>query len=689
MPRNTSNLNALATKLLDSGNGFKAVSFDVFDTLVHRTLPHPDTTKLPAVREVQRQLEVGSQQQDIDALFKLRLRAEHDLRSRAADSGADPECRLDDVFCEWLSRTGLDSSENAVRRLMKIEMESELKVVYPARGMPDLLDQLKNRGVLLFYTSDMYLRRWMIEKILDHCGYADTFVRGYVSCEEMKAKYSGRLFEQLLTREGLQAAELIHVGDKAEPDIQGAAKAGVHALKFSDPNVVQKQATQVYLDSLRRGNPFWEGARWSDFAIATSAHKERCEGDLRYRLGYQYLGPLFTNFVHRVLHKVKQSGTDLVLFNSREGFLLHALYHRIAAAEFQSEFPPSRYAYLTRKSIYAASLKKFGEREIDMGFHTTTPSLRNMFIRYSLPENELENIAYEAGFESLDVELHDPGKSAELKRFISHPQFISILRRTREDAAAILYDYLEQIDFWNCDKVAVVDVGWNGTAQEALAEAFCHLPENPLIEGYYMALLGGKIFKEKSNSKYFGIYHDYRKVSRGIAFSRFVELFETACRAPHATVVGFTRRENGDVTPVLKDSNSIDFEQEQKDDSLISSIQSGIFDYCDDYTRTLEFRDRKIENSSQYILFQVDRLLRFPTTEEARVLSSFSHSEDFGQSLVHVPDNTAINQTDRSGHEPTPFRRRTLWREGDMVTHPFPGLNSIYNFYRLFRTRSY
>jgi predicted HAD superfamily hydrolase len=388
---------------------------------------------------------------------------------------------------------------------------------------------------------------------------------------------------------------------------------------------------------------------------------------------------LFTNFVHRILNQVHEAGVDLVLLNSREGFLLQELYTRIAGALPETNFPPAQYAYLTRKSIYAASLKAFGDREIDMGFHTITPSLRNMFIRYSLPANELEKFALAAGFKSLDDELHDPWSSPELKTLINDPGFLAVMHSTRETAAAIVYDYLEQIGYWDCRKVAMVDVGWNGTTQEALSLAFSHLDDSPEIAGFYMALLGQKQFKATTKSKFTGIYHDYRDNGLSTPFSRFVELFETTCRAPHATVIGFKRNSTGRVLPVFKKRDSLEFQQEQKDDALIASIQCGVLDYADDYVRTMAFHDRDPAVYSDFILYKIDRLMRYPTQAEAEVLTSFSHSEDFGLSLVHVPKSKQLN----------PVRQRVLWREASMVNGPLPGLNMLFNFYRLIRTRRY
>jgi len=687
MARPPANIEEVRNALNGCGDSIKAVSFDVFDTVVQRTLPHPDFTKIPAARKLKALLAGESIDAAVSQLLQMRLDIESRQRQEAARRGCDPECRIDVVFREWISRSGLDPVSGLIDSLIEAEISAEQQVVFASRGMPELLSDLKERGMALFYVTDMYLRQGMVKELLQRCGLAGVFDRGYVSCEVMAGKYSGKLFRHILDREGLAANEIIHVGDRAEADVAGARAAGVESILFADSDEARKHAATECVTALARRNRFWEGAKWGRLNIATKPHAELCRHDMRYRIGYAYLGPLFCNFMHQAMDRLASKGADLALLNSREGFLLKEIYHRIAAAHSWNRYPPARYAYLTRKSVYGASLKSFGDRERDMGFHTTTPSLRNMCIRFSLPVEEVEPVVKECGFDSMDSEIHDPWKCPELDQLAAHPAFLRILEAARSNSASILYDYLDQIDYWNAKEVAVIDVGWNGTAQEALAVAFSDLPEAPRITGYYMALLGGKIFGKIKKSRMEGIYHDYRDTTAGIFFSRYLELFETACRAPHPTVIGFDRVGDGQVVPELKSRQSVDFQLESNDDALVSSLQSGILDYTDDYAKTLPFHEQEPVDEAQYHLYQLDRLLRFPAKGEARELTGFSHSEDFGQSLVHVA--TGNGNWDDPPPVSKKVRHRVLWPEGDKSLKPIPGLALLSNLYRLARTRRY
>ena len=684
MPESLSSASQILRAIDASARAPKVVSFDVFDTLVQRTLPHPDLTKVPAAASL---ADDGDGLSTHDLLLQ-RLQIEAAQRAAKAGTGADPECRIEEVFEEWLRLNHRDADHDAVERLIRTEIGSELKVVHAAPGFHQLLDVLRDRGVRLLYLTDMYLGRRHIEEILAACGLLSLFSGGYISCEIGRGKYSSRLFEYMLEQEDLSSKDVVHVGDRLDADIHGARNHSIRAIWYQAPDRVKRHERQSAIEQLRQNNTFWEGARWSGLNIADIHHERRARGDLRYSIGYRYLGPLFCNFLHRVQRCLARDGTERVLFNSREGFLFLEIWDRLASAS-KNPLPQAGYSHLTRKSIYLASLRSFGRREVDMAFHTTRPTLRNMLVRFSLPVEEMEPLAKESGIADLDAAIEHPWRDKCLQRLIRDPRFLEVIAREQSAHAALLRRYLDQLGFWHSSKVAIVDVGWNGTAQEALATAFCDEPDFPELHGHYMALHGSIPFDEIPKSHMHGVYHDYRQRQDGSVFSRFTELFETACRAPHPTAIGFEATEAGAVEPRFKAFDSADHLMERRSDGLVSALQCGILDYCDDYVRTLNFHDRPPEDSSAYLLYRLDRLLRFPTRQEADLLTDFSHSEDFGQSIVHVSADAQSLLSEQEQLSGQSAGLRVLWREADLMQRGVPASNILLSLYRVFYTRRF
>ncbi len=682
-----SNVEDIRSRLLAAENSLKVVSFDVFDTLIQRSLPHPDYSKTPAAKALLAECHHSNPDMTLHAVLHQRNLAESTLRSQAAEQGLDPECHIRDVFGHWVSALELQSANISIEELMELELASDQAVSFATPGMRELIEELSGFRLKLVFTSDMYYSKAMIYRLLEGCGYVGCFAEGYVSSEIKKAKYSGELFGHILLTEHLASDELVHIGDNIAADVHGAQKCGLTAWQFRDTQIESNHTTQSFLRRLRNKNPFWEGASWHGLNVGSTAHLQRAAHDPLYRISFQYLGPLFTNFVHRVIRLSIEQETQLLLFCAREGFLLQSLYSLILSRVSVTNPPAAHYAFLNRKSVYTASLHSIGPRELEMGFHTTNPTLRNMLVRFSLPVDELADLAITAGFTDLDSQLTNPLESAQLKRLLAKPQFKAIVETHRRNSSEQLTDYLDSLGFWQASRVAIVDVGWNGTVQEALSVAFGAQSECPEIYGYYMAFLKRMSSQLQPAFNCRGIYHDQSNCFSLGAFHRFVELFETACRAPHPTVSGFCVNPKGELVPEFEDIASEGYKQEKADERWVATVQAAILDYCEDYLETLPFRQGSPEDESAYILYQVDRLLRFPTREEADLLTRFGHSEGFGQSLVYVPA-----ERDGPGHEKStrpPKHHRVLWPEAEIAKKGIAGLNHLFNAARLLKTRRY
>ena len=208
----------------------------------------------------------------------------------------------------------------------------------------------------------------------------------------------------------------------------------------------------------------------------------------------------------------------------------------------------------------------------------------------------------------------------------------------REILRGLLYDYLKQFNFWNFSKITFVDVGWTGTIQESLALAYADKSEWPFIKGYYLALLDRSKAprQETKKSEFVGMFYDYRYSKNRTGIGRFTELFENATRAPHATTIGYTRGKNGKVLPRLSTASTASYNAEQLDRHLVASLQAGILDYTDEYSKTLTFHTDSPKVNQEFVIRLLDRLVRYPSKNEAQILKNFVYTNDFG-GLLFMP----------------------------------------------------
>jgi len=142
-----------------------------------------------------------------------------------------------------------------------------------------------------------------------------------------------------------------------------------------------------------------------------------------------------------------------------------------------------------------------------------------------------------------------------------------------------LYSYLAQEGFFSYQKVAWVDIGWNGTLQHFLQRTFGHETDYPQVRGYYFALvpkLHGDFFAHNQAE---GIIHDSRRCNdceRVVAECE--EIFEQGARALHGSTIGYVQQA-GRWEALLKPDHALDRQAELQANPYVEQLQVGIMQH--------------------------------------------------------------------------------------------------------------
>jgi putative hydrolase of the HAD superfamily len=140
--------------------------------------------------------------------------------------GSDPE-RLERLRdrCADEMRRALDIPELDHATARRVMLEALEFTPYP--DVEPALRDLRERGVTVVIASnwDCSLPEW-----LGPTGILDLVDAVVTSAEVGAAKPSPRVFERALGVAGVDAAEALHVGDKVDNDIEGAAAAGIRGI---------------------------------------------------------------------------------------------------------------------------------------------------------------------------------------------------------------------------------------------------------------------------------------------------------------------------------------------------------------------------------------------------------------------------------------------------------------------------
>ena len=258
-----------------SHNDVSIVSFDLYGTLVRRIVDDPRLV----FSIVEARYNVKHKQSIIN-FERDRIHAEN----KARKGKNEEDVKIKEIY------TNLPYKESICRNLMKIEKEVEVDVVLPIQENINLLKSLHDRGYQIIITTDMYLDKGTISKILDNNGidYDELFISGEIGL----SKEAGGLYRYILET---CSGKIIHIGDNSAKDVGMAEKYGIHAFQYKSQN-----------------DPF---------------------NDVSFGIGYKKVGPFLVCFCKWVGEKKKREGIDELWFVAREGYLLKNIYEALYPEE--------------------------------------------------------------------------------------------------------------------------------------------------------------------------------------------------------------------------------------------------------------------------------------------------------------------------------------------------------------------
>jgi len=184
-------------------NEHEIISFDIFDTLLVR--PYKKPTDLFWDLE-KREKAVGFAQERIDA--EKRTREKY---------FAKEDITFEQIYEEIALK---------YQYLQDKEMALEREVLECNKQICALYKHLQKEGKRIIITSDMYLSKAFLEKILEEKG-----IQGYeelfVSSETMKTKASGNMYKFICKSLHVKPGEILHIGDDLYSDGNALRKGGM------------------------------------------------------------------------------------------------------------------------------------------------------------------------------------------------------------------------------------------------------------------------------------------------------------------------------------------------------------------------------------------------------------------------------------------------------------------------------
>lgn len=596
----------------DSLRGFRAVSFDIFDTLVVRPFLAP--TDVFALLQPLVDQAVAGRRLD----FKdLRVRAEATARRLAWEREGRVEIRLEEIYRVLAD----DLDEGLLARLAEEELALEQRIARPRSEVVALFNALKAQGTRIVLASDMYLPRACVEGILAGCGICG-HERLFLSSDDYRTKASGGMYEDMLGRLGLSPGALCHIGDNPDSDKRVPEERGIRA--FLIPKVAGSADRLTLASHAQRAAGSGAGADfWRSFLHGARLADAGAEGRGSYweDLGFALVGPLVLGFARFIREHCAREGIRRIYFLARDGLIVRTLYDTL----FTGEGTRTHYLLASRRCVNFAGIHQVDDEALGFLCSGTTRLRAADFLRRIGLDAEDPHVRGPLSelFPDPREVVNDGEQYARLREL-----FRRLEARISADARRERESYLDYLDSEGLGRedAAVVDIGWHGSLQQSLVNLLHR-------EGRLQARIHGLYLGTYTHAKRScqageltlrGWLFDYGEpVDRVELFRECIEVIELLLAAPELGIVSVERRGKGFA------ARRDDSPGEAHRLAVSRGIHAGVARFARAVQALGTGADR-LAPVEGYVLGMVESLLRDPAGADIAAFGSVRHAEGFG-----------------------------------------------------------
>ncbi len=498
------------------------ISFDIFDTLIKRNINKP--------REILKTLEI-----DNFNFYKKRIKAEADARKNSSCE----EITLNDIY------QYLEYDDKTKQKLMELEIETEKKFCTTNQEIYELYKYSLEHGKTIFITSDMYLPKKTVEEILKENGYT-TYRKLYLSSEYKQTKHTGHLFQTILKEQNIDSGKLLHIGDTWKSDFISPRKLNIKSI------LLNRETKNCQFQS--------EKNKTLDYQILSSFINNHIDKnkDSYQKLGYEILGPILYGYTSWLYEQIKKDKIEKIYFLARDAKIIMEVYEKRYGKKI-----PIHYLHISRKAVVLANLQNL------QNFDDLFTRSKSLFTKVSTVKDMLH---------LLNIKGYCPHESKMLSELnnIEKQEIFNKIHKEVENYSSIqnkyFKKYLKQENF--SGRVAIVDIGWNGTSQYYLNQ---YIDDNTKLYGYYIGIYKSNEYLEYNHLHRQGyLFNQDLDMEFQSIISLNLGIFETLFLSTEESTIGY-QEQRKIITPIygIKDNT-------QHNITLIQKIQDSAKAFVND-----------------------------------------------------------------------------------------------------------
>ncbi len=613
----------------------RAVSFDVFDTLIVRPFYYPaDIFDL-----MNRKFDEITGKSHSISFKKLRLAAEEQAREELSRKSDGEDITLTEIYSAMENSFGI--SHDAAEQMKAAERQYEQRFCRARKTGKELYDLAVDSGKRVILTSDMYLEYDDVAEILAKNGYTN-YERLFLSSNERALKTTGSLFKKVYKAMKLRPENILHIGDNWNSDVTAAQELGFKTFFFP-------KAREVF-ENIIGGITTNNSARTEEFAALPIARTDNSARSFGYRtmlamtanrffdnpfvsfnensdfngdpsfVGYYAIGMHCLGICRWLDELSEMCGYEDIYFLARDGFL------PMKAFEIYSRHKGSglncHYLHASRTSVLPLMIEDINDLyDLPIEIKNHTPLSVCRMISFCLnAENDadiaekLSEIAFNADKPFADEKAYRRFIGLVKKNLFDEEK----LRKTQN----ILKGYYSQIK----ENSAVFDMGYSGRIQTALCKAL-----GRPTDAFFIHTDNDRChtLSRKGN---FRVHSFYSYVPAGSDIIREYLLSDLA-----PACVGFSE-ENGRTVPVYSEDKT-----EYPERFMVRTLHNSALEFVRDLTETFDGFLDDISFIPQEVSYPFEYFLRFAKNEDRKILSLCSLEDKCYGNIVTVRADRFFN----------------------------------------------
>jgi len=619
------------SKIAEQLDQAEVISFDVFDTLLLRTVATPEDIFIEVGKRMQK-LFSGRNPFPPEAFAGMRREADARARKMAWELKKAEEITLDDIYHEF----HVDSEYVSCAKACELQVERES--VYLNPNVVGFLRYCLEHGKKIALISDSYLSKKQLGELLYAAGFDLSLVHILiVSSEHGVLKSGGKLFHVLLDAfKTIPPNRYLHIGDNRRADVDGASSVGMRAAYYGaiPSGVLHPMAMERDYFHCNLG----ELASLRKLAMHSVPNEYR-QGEERalFELGSFVFGTVYAFFAEWILKQAKQEGIHTIITFMREGELLAALIKR--AADNQNLDLKISPVYISRRTTELVRLGSVDGSVIDEYLHRPLLKIQELFSIFYM---DIEQSPFYQ-IKALTIEqCKADGSFHQLHTFFKSGPIMEMINENVLRQKALLTRYIQSVT--GGEAAITVDIGFRGTMQDCLSRISAN-GSGRLLHLMLMGIPYNNRFLLDGTPIRGWLGYGGENLDVIEKIYRRIQMPEAVTNADVGTTIAY-REEGGMILPVLEPVNIDDAGKRKK---LI--IWNGIFHFQDCWFMLGEWMgitlDALLGKKKDFLSIFL-RILTMPTYEEAAYLGQLYYDESILNSVkatvIKPSDLTAFDQ---------------------------------------------